>query len=247
MRYFIEVAYDGRAYGGFQIQKNANTIQAEVEKALSTFYRATFALTGSSRTDAGVHAMQNFFHVDADITVLPKHIYNINSILPDDITIVKIFPVASDAHCRFQATHRSYQYFLYQIKNPFLRDRAWFYPYPLDLTLLNEAAAVLMEYEDFTSFSKRNTQVLTKLCNISRSHWHIEGERIIYNVTANRFLRGMVRGLVGTMLQVGRGRKTVAQLRTIIEAKDCALADFSTPAHGLFLKEVGYNEKTFSV
>lgn len=240
MRYFIELAYEGTRYGGFQIQDNSNTVQAEMEKALFTFYRQAFALTGSSRTDAGVHALQNYFHADTAIVIEPKHIYNLNSILPDDIVIKSIVAVAPNAHCRFLATHRTYQYFIYQKKNPFFKNRAWFYPYPVKIDLLNQAAKLLREYHDFTSFSKRNTQAKTKICNIIESHWEIENEQFVYTVKANRFLRGMVRGLVGTMLQVGRERISMDAFQKIIEAKDCSLAYFDTPAHGLFLVQVGY-------
>lgn len=240
MRYFIELAYDGTRFGGFQIQSNAHTIQAEVTKALATFYRTSFTLTGSSRTDAGVHAFQNFFHVDTEIDIQPRHIYNINSILDDDIVIKKIFPVSDNAHCRFLATHRTYCYFIYQHKNPFLKNRAWFYPYPLNLELLNKAAAIIQGNSDFTSFSKRNTQVQTKLCTIVKSSWEKKDDQIVYTVKANRFLRGMVRGLVGTMLQIGRGKISLNDFQHIIESKDCKEADFSAPPHGLFLMEVGY-------
>jgi len=239
MRYFIELAYEGTRYGGFQIQDNTNTVQREVEKAFSIFYRQAFSLTGSSRTDAGVHALQNYFHVDTEVVVEPEHRYNINAILPYDIVIKNIDVVASNAHCRFQATYRTYNYFIYQEKNPFIKHTAWFYPYPLDVELLNQAATLLFQYHDFTSFSKRNTQAKTKICSIMESHWEVRDNQIVYAVKANRFLRGMVRGLVGTMLQVGRQRISLDQFRQIIEAKDCSLAHFDTPAHGLFLVEVG--------
>jgi tRNA pseudouridine38-40 synthase len=238
MRYFIEVAYDGSRYAGFQVQENANTIQAEVEKALYTFYKTSFVLTGSSRTDAGVHALQNFFHTDTDFDLPLRNIYNLNALLPDDIVIKNIMPVSESAHCRFDAGSRTYHYFIHAEKDPFLRGKAFYYPYKLNIEKLNEAAAILMEYRDFTSFSKRNTQALTKLCTVVQSAWVQQGNQLIYTVQANRFLRGMVKGLVGTMLHVGRGKKTIAEFRKIIEAKDCALADFSVAAHGLFLVKV---------
>ncbi|MES2774183.1 MAG: tRNA pseudouridine(38-40) synthase TruA [Bacteroidota bacterium] len=239
-RYFIELAYDGTRYGGFQIQDNSNTIQAEMEKAFFTFYRQPFALTGSSRTDAGVHALQNYFHVDTELLIESKHLYNLNSILPNDIAIKSIRMVDDNAHCRFLASHRTYNYFIYQEKNPFIKNTAWFYPYPLDMDLLNQAAALLHQYHDFTSFSKRNTQAKTKICSIMESHWQVKTGQVVYTVKANRFLRGMVRGLVGTMLQVGRKRISMDEFREILAAKDCSLAHFDTPAHGLFLVEVGF-------
>jgi len=242
-RYFLELAYKGTAYSGFQVQENANTIQSEVEKALQTLFRQSFELTGSSRTDTGVHAWQNFFHFDTDLTIQKASIYNLNAILPIDVTAKGIYPVPDVSHCRFDATAREYNYFIYRKKDPFMVDRGWLYPFPLDMGLLKQAAHILMEYADFTSFSKRNTQVKTFLCSIERSEWQQEGSSFIYQVKANRFLRGMIRGLVGTMVKLARGQLTVAEFRAIIEAKDCTKADFSTPPQGLFLKHVYYGKE----
>jgi len=212
-RYFIEVSYKGTNYSGFQVQENANSIQEEVEKALQIFFRNKFELTGSSRTDAGVHALKNFFHFDSnelpDEKTISNSIYNINAILPDDIVVQKIFKVADDAHCRFDALFREYKYFVYQHKDPFLADRAFYYPYKLDIEKLQQAAAVILNYNDFSSFSKRNTQVKTFQCTIAKSEWLQEKDTLVYNVIANRFLRGMVRGLAGTMLKVGTGKITI--------------------------------------
>jgi tRNA pseudouridine38-40 synthase len=239
-RYFLELSYKGTRYSGFQVQPNTLTVQSEVEKALSVLYHQAFELTGSSRTDAGVHALQNYFHFDTDIEILDKHIYNLNAILPQDIVLKRIVHVADDAHSRFLATTREYKYFVYKAKNPFLEDRAYYFPYKLSLDKLQEAANVIKEYKDFTSFSKRNTQVKTFICDIIKSEWTEQDDMFVYNVKANRFLRGMVRGLVGTMLRVGRGTIDIPAFRTIIEAKDCGKADFSTPPQGLFLIEVKY-------
>lgn len=241
-RYFIEVAYKGTQFSGFQIQENAVTIQFEVEKALLVFFKQKISLTGSSRTDAGVHALQNFFHFDTDIVVNNRQLYNINALLPKDISARCFYKVKGDAHCRFHAVAREYNYFIYQQKDPFLQDRAWYYPYHLNLELLKQAAGILMEYNDFTSFSKRNTQVKTFLCNIEYSDWDKKQGCFIYGVKGSRFLRGMVRGLVGTMVKVGRGIITLEKFRQIIEAKDCTQADFTTPARGLFLTQVIYPE-----
>lgn len=238
-RYFIEVAYKGTAYAGFQVQQNANSVQAEIEKALKIYYRQAFELTGSSRTDAGVHALQNFFHFDSD-AVIEDASYHLNAILPRDIVIKKIAAVPDDRHARFSATARHYRYYIYQQKDPFLEDRAYYFPFPLDLEVLQQAAAILFEYNDFTSFSKRNTQAKTRICSIKSSKWSSEEGNLVYEVAANRFLRGMVRGLVGTMLQAGRGKISLAQFREIIEAKDCTRADFSAPPQGLFLARVDY-------
>jgi tRNA pseudouridine38-40 synthase len=232
------VAYRGTNYSGFQSQENANTIQQEVEQAFRILQRQSVSLTGSSRTDAGVHALQNFFHFDFDNTLHPQFIYKINAILPADIVVKSVRAVADDAHCRFDATSRTYEYFIYRGKDPFLEDRAWYFPYTLDMDALQQAARAITEYQDFTSFSKRNTQVKTFACTIMESGWTQRTEGLVYRVRANRFLRGMVRALVATMLQVGRGTLTMDQFRSIIDAKDCTRASFAAPSHGLFLVEV---------
>jgi tRNA pseudouridine38-40 synthase len=243
-RYFIEVAYKGTRYSGFQIQQNANSIQAEIEKAFKIFFRDDIVLTSSSRTDAGVHALSNYFHFDA--TSLPKReildntTYNLNSILPDDIVVKRIYEVAPNAHSRFNALSRSYRYVVYQSKDPFVADRAYYYPYKLDFDNLQRAASVLIEYKDFTSFSKKKTQVKTFNCTILKSEWSLQDNLTVYNVEANRFLRGMVRGLVGTMLKVGTGKISINEFREIIESQDCTKADFSVPPQGLFLLNVRY-------
>jgi tRNA pseudouridine38-40 synthase len=238
-RYFIEVCYKGTNYSGFQVQQNANSIQAEIEKALEIFYKRKFELTGSSRTDAGVHALQNFFHFDTD-AALKNDTYNLNAILPDDIVVKQILKVNDEAHCRFDALSREYHYHIYQHKNPFLQGRAYFVPYKIDLPLLQQAAAEIMNHTDFTSFSKRNTDVKTFECSIYTSEWVREADCLIYKVKSNRFLRGMVKGLVGTMLLVGKKRISMDDFKAIIEAKDCIMADFSVPPDGLFLVEVAY-------
>lgn len=247
MRYFIEVSYKGTRYAGFQIQRNANTVQSEVEKALSTILRDPIELTGSSRTDAGVHALQNYFHFDIDRAIEPRAVYNLNALLPLDIAVKAIFPVAEEAHSRFLAVSREYKYYITQQKDPFSTDTAWFYPYNVDLGLLNEAGRILFRHLDYTSFSKRNTQVSTFNCIIMKSEWCTDRGLLIYNVKANRFLRGMVRGLVGTMLLVGRKKTTLAEFEDIIVAKDCTKASFATPAHGLYLVEVAYPSFEFLV
>jgi tRNA pseudouridine38-40 synthase len=240
MRYFLEVGYKGTNYAGFQIQKNGITIQGEIEKALSTIFRADIGLTGSSRTDAGVHALQNYFHLDLDFELHEQYLYNLNSILPPDIVVKTVTRVSDDAHCRFHALSREYSYYIYFKKNPFLQDTAWFYPYTLDIESLQEASISVLQHTNFTSFSKRNTQAYTNRCTITKSRWLYDGEKLVYNVKSNRFLRGMVRALVGTMLQVGRGTISVADFNNIIELQDSAKANFSTPAKGLFLVGVEY-------
>ena len=244
-RYFIEVAYNGAKYSGFQIQPNAPSIQAEIEKSLKVLFKQDFSLSCSSRTDAGVHAISNFFHFDAvglpQSELLNKFIYNLNAILPQDIVVKSLYQVSDTAHCRFDALSRSYQYSIYNLKDTFVSDRAYYYPYNLDIEKLQTAASILKEYKDFATFSKKNTQVKTFNCTIIKSEWSFQNNMTTYNVEANRFLRGMVRGLVGTMLKVGTGNTSIDSFRKIIESKNCSNADFSVPAHGLFLLKVRYS------
>jgi tRNA pseudouridine38-40 synthase len=237
-RYFLEIAYKGTAYSGFQTQENAHTIQAEVEEAFKTLQRTAVVMTGSSRTDAGVHANQNFFHFDFESSLHPQFLYKLNAILPADIVAKSVTEVDANAHCRFDALYRIYRYHLYKHKDPFIEDRAWYFPYRMNIALLQEAAQYLLSVSDFTSFSKRNTQVKTFICEVVESTWIEQEGGLVYQVKANRFLRGMVRALVSTMLLVGREKVSMAQFKAIIDAKDCTLASFAAPAHGLFLEEV---------
>ena len=248
-RYFTEVAYKGTAYGGFQIQQNSNTIQAEVEKALSTYFREFFSLTGSSRTDAGVHAAQNYFHFDTDRVIsaeeAQKAVYHLNAILPGDIVIKSLREVSENAHSRFDAVSRSYEYSVYSSKDPFLDDRAYYYPYALDMELMNKIAALCLNHTNYLSFSKKNTQVFTHECMISRSEWVQSEDLLKFHVTGNRFLRGMVRGLAGTMLLAGRGKYTPDDFHTILNSVDSSAVDFSAPAKGLILAAVYYPASIF--
>ena len=204
---------------------------------MEIFYKQKFELTGSSRTDTGVHALQNYFHFNTEIAI-KDDAYNLNAILPDDIVVKRMFKVDDNAHCRFDALSREYHYYIYQHKNPFLKDRAYYVPYSVDVALLQQAAKEIMKHTDFTSFSKRNTQVKSFQCNIYVSEWVQEADCLVYKIKANRFLRGMLKGLVGTMLLMGKKKITLDEFRTIIEAKDCTKADFSVPPDGLFLVNV---------
>jgi tRNA pseudouridine38-40 synthase len=253
-RYFLEVSYKGTNYSGFQVQQNANSIQEEMEKALQILQREKIVLTGSSRTDSGVHALQNFFHFDADS---PLHLWNgaggeahfvykINAILPGDIVAQKLIPVKPGAHCRFDAVSREYKYFIYRHKNPFLKDRAFYFPYKLNTELMQQAAEIIMGYTDFTSFSKRKTQVNTFICQIQESKWDWEEDCLVFYVKADRFLRGMVRALVATMLKIGREKMTIEEFKKVIEEKDCTKASFAVPPHGLFLVAITFPENYFS-
>ncbi|MDQ6905130.1 MAG: tRNA pseudouridine(38-40) synthase TruA [Bacteroidota bacterium] len=254
-RYFIEVFYKGTKYSGYQVQQNAVTIQSEVARALQIRFRQAFMLTGSSRTDAGVHALQNYFHFDtveelfymkdnfSEEKNIERALYSLNSILPGDIVIKNIIKVDEKAHCRFDAISRHYKYYLYQEKDPFKKETGYFYPYTLNIEKLQEAAAIILNTKDFTSFSKRNSQVNNFICVIKKSEWKCENNGYGYSVISNRFLRGMVRGLVGTMLKVGTGKISLNQFEEIIKSNNCANADFSVPPQGLFLVEVKYPYK----
>jgi tRNA pseudouridine38-40 synthase len=245
-RYFIELAYKGTDYSGFQIQDTGVTIQSELTEALQTIFRQSFQLTGSSRTDAGVHAEQNYFHFDTDLVFTDKQVYNLNAVLSKNIAVKQVRQVKPESHCRFNAVSRSYRYSINRNKNPFLTETAWLYPFAIDKAILDESAALLMEYTDFTSFSKRNTQVKTFNCSIEMSQWVERDGLLIYEVRSNRFLRGMIRGLVATMLKVARGSITIPDFRNILIARDCSKADFSAPAHGLCLTKVAFPDAVFS-
>ena len=252
-RYFIELTYKGTAYSGFQIQQNANTIQSELEKAFQVLSGIQIELTGSSRTDAGVHAKQNYFHFDLageieewrGIQNIDNVVYKLNAILPADISILKISKMHSTAHCRFDAVSRTYRYYIYKYKQPFLTERAYYFPYTIDIELLQSTAEILKAYKDFSAFSKSNTQVKSFNCDIMESYWLTEGEQLVYHVRANRFLRGMVRALVATQLKVGRKKISIDIFKEIIENKDSTKAFFAAPAKGLFLESVNFSEGYF--
>jgi len=245
-RYFLEVSYKGTKYSGFQLQRNTGkTIQAEIEKAFFILQRDEVSLTSSSRTDTGVHALQNFFHFDYADAIHPQFVYKMNAILPGDIVLKKLVAVKEEAHCRFDAISREYKYFIYRHKDPFLQDRAFYFPYKLDLEKLEQAAAIVKHYTDFTSFSKRNTQVKTFICDILDSSWMWEDNCLVYAVKGNRFLRGMVRALTATMLKIGRNKMSLDEFHHIILAKDCTKASFAVPSHGLFLVAVNFPSNYF--
>lgn len=245
-RYFLEVAYKGTNFSGFQSQHNANTIQAELEKAFLVLHKGKLVMTGSSRTDSGVHALQNFLHFDFENKLNPALVYKMNAILPEDIVVKKLIPVAEDAHCRFDAVSREYKYIIYRYKDPFLKDRGYYFPYKVDFEKLQSAASIIKEYNDFTSFSKRNTQVKSFSCKIMESKWTHENDCLVYQVKANRFLRGMVRALTATMLKVGRNNISLDDFKEIFEAKDCTKSSFAVPPHGLILISVAYPKNLIS-
>jgi tRNA pseudouridine38-40 synthase len=243
-RFFIEVSYKGTKYGGFQRQDNTITIQSEIENALKVYFRHPFMLTGSSRTDAGVHARQNFFHFDSDsIELQPDYkgvVYHLNAILPQDIAVNGLFAVKADAHCRFDALSRSYQYTIYRQKNPFLQEVAYYYPYLLDEHILVDCAKQFPLHTYYEAFSKKNVQVFTYNCEILESEWVISADRLIFNVTANRFLRGMVKGMVGTMLKAATKKHSSQSIADIIASGNPSRVNFAVPSHGLCLVKVSY-------
>ena len=241
MRYFIELSYKGTNYHGWQMQRDATSVQEEINKAISTILQEEIQVVGAGRTDAGVHASQMFAHFDTLANLSDEHIYKFNSILPNDIVIHSIKNVLDDKHARFDAISRSYEYRIYLGRNPFLLETTWqFYQKELDLEKMNEAASILQEYEDFESFSKVKTDVKTFNCEVTKAAWKQEGEYLTFYITANRFLRNMVRAIVGTLIEVGLGKKSIQDFRQIIESKKRSEAGLSVPAQGLFLTKIKY-------
>lgn len=244
-RYFIEISYTGSAFSGFQIQENARTVQGELDQALSLLLRTPIRSTGGSRTDAGVHARQNFLHIDWD-SPLPEDLrYKLNAILPHEMAVNSIRAVRPDAHVRFSATERCYRYRLHDRKDPFLNHVSYFYPYPLDLEAMEASTQTLLGRQDFRSFAKRNSQVHTFYCEIHEARWTPMEHGLAFQIRGNRFLRGMVRGLVGTLLRVGRGQLSPQDFQHILEQGDMQKVDFAVPGRGLTLWEVLYPDDVF--
>ncbi len=243
-RYFIELQYDGSSFAGWQIQPNAKTVQEEIENALSTLLREPTTITGCGRTDTGVHARFFVAHFDNSNNIEKKEIdllvYKLNRFLPISINIQKIYPVKPSAHARFDAVSRTYKYYLNTHKNPFLEKHAWYYFGNFDFKLMNETAKLLYNYIDFTSFSKLHTQTKTNNCKILLAEWTFENETWVFTIKADRFLRNMVRAIVGTLIDVGRGHISQTDFIRIIEQKERQKAGQSVPAHALFLENVEY-------
>jgi len=241
LRYFIEFAYNGKNFHGFQSQPDASSVQETLEKALSTLFREKIAIVGAGRTDSGVHAKQMFAHFDTEQALDSNYwTHKLNSFLPPSIVIFKIIPVNLDAHARFDATSRTYEYYMHSFKDAFITDGSWYHSHQLDLDKMNEACAILFEYNDFECFSKVHTDVNTFNCKISEAHWKQVGNQLIFTITADRFLRNMVRAIVGTMVNIGLGKINVSDLCTIIESKNRGKAGFSVPANVLYLVNVRY-------
>ena len=242
MRYFVTLSYDGTRYHGWQIQPNGDSIQERLQGALSTLLRAEIAVTGAGRTDAGVHARMMVAHFDYEGELDGKQLcYKLNRLLPYDIAVQQVEQVADDLHARFSATSRMYRYYLHTEKNPFLSNTSCELHYPLDFNKMNEAAKVLMEYEDFGAFCKAHADVKTTLCHVMVAEWHqISPSTWYFEIQANRFLRNMVRAVVGTLIDVGRGRVSLEDFRKIVEGKKRTEAGESMPAHALFLEDITY-------
>lgn len=241
MRYFTRFSYKGTHYSGWQSQPNAVTVQGTMEHAFSLLLGESIALTGAGRTDAGVHAAEMFAHFDTLVLDdLPKWVHKLNSFLPNDIAIHEIFSVADTAHARFDAKKRTYEYRIATQKDVFSTDFAWRHTLPLDQDAMNEAAAILMEYDDFECFSKVDTDVATFRCQIVEAKWETRGTELVFRIAADRFLRNMVRAIVGTLVTIGSGKLKPTDIRDIIESRDRGKAGFSVPAHGLSLVKVEY-------
>lgn len=243
-RYFIKLAYNGKAYHGWQRQENSMSVQEVMEEGLRLILGETISLVGAGRTDTGVHATKFFAHFDLSYSIkaddLPNKVFKLNSYLPGDIYVFNILPVDNFAHARFDALSRTYEYVITTRKDPFRQDSAWFFFQKLDVHLMNKAARVLLEYTDFTSFSKLHTQVKTNNCKVMEAHWEEEGSLLVFRIKADRFLRNMVRAIVGTLIDVGRGKINIDDLHKIIQAKDRSEAGLSVPAHGLYLIDIQY-------
>jgi len=242
MRYLIECSYKGTSFHGWQVQDNAFTVQGHIEKALSIVLRQEMQIVGSSRTDAGVHAYQQFAHFDVaePLGNTEKMVYAMNGIVPRDIAISNIIAVSDEFHSRFDATHRRYLYRIAQHKTPFWQEFSYFYRAPLDIEQMNRAEELLKSYIDFQCFSKVHTEVATFNCKIEFAYWERQDQFLLFHIKADRFLRGMVRAIVGTMLEVGTGKLSLSGFEDIILSKSRKKAGRAVPAEGLTLVEVGY-------
>lgn len=243
-RYFIYLAYNGTAYHGWQLQPNGLSVQQVLNETLSTILRHSVMVHGAGRTDAGVHARQFYAHVDLEGNFSSDEckqlIFSLNGILPKDIAAYEIFQVKPDLHARFSAISRTYEYLVCQRKDPFMINLAWFNSQQFDIDVMNQGAALLMEYNDFACFSKSKTQVKTTNCHITHAAWESKDHLLKFTITADRFLRNMVRAIVGTLTELGRGKITMDDFRKIIESGNRRMAGFSVPAEGLYLTRILY-------
>lgn len=245
IRYFLKLAYRGTAYHGWQVQDNAHTVQAELNQKISILLGEDINVVGCGRTDTGVHAREFYAHFDNAFPIPFKpddFVFKLNRFLPNDIAIYDVRKVPGDLHARFSAVSRTYRYYISQIKDPFLRDLSIEYTGVLNLEAMQEAASYLKNYTDFTSFSKLHTQTATNNCKIKEAFWVKEDSQLIFTITADRFLRNMVRAIVGTLLEIGKGKIPASVMKQIIESRDRSKAGFSVPAQGLFLEKIVYSQ-----
>lgn len=242
MRRFIQLSYDGAAYHGWQKQPNARSVQQTLQEALSMLLQTDIEVVGAGRTDAGVSARMMVAHFETSKACDNEQlVYKLNKLLPHDIAVQRIWEVPDEMHARFSASSRTYHYYIHTRKDPFVRQYSWLVTFPLDFARMNEAASRLPDFDDFTSFSKVNTDTKTNLCNVTEARWTQEGENTWrFTITANRFLRNMVRAIVGTLIEVGRGRMTVDEFCQVIEQRNRCSAGDSVPGHALFLVDVSY-------
>lgn len=242
MRYFIKFSYNGTHYHGWQSQPNANSVQATLTKALTTILQSPITLMGAGRTDTGVHAKEMFAHFDIDNPIeIDNVIHKTNSYLPNDISVFNIIPLHDAAHARFDAKKRTYQYHINTYKNAFSGNLSWYYTKSLDIELMNDAAKILLNHTDFESFSKSNTDVNTYNCKIYEAFWIKENNELVFTISADRFLRNMVRAIVGTLVNVGLHKISLTDFNNIILSKNRSNAGFSVPACGLFLTKIEYD------
>ena len=246
MRFFFEISYNGTNYHGWQNQDNAIGVQEIVEGALSKIFRTKMEIVGSGRTDAGVHCAQQFFHADLQQEFNEESwLIKLNSLLPKDIAIRSIKPVKENAHARYDAYERSYEYKITRVKDPLLIGLAYYYFKPIDIQTMNRAAALLLGKKDFECFSKVKTDVNHFICELTSAHWNQKNELLVFNITANRFLGGMVRAIVGTLLDVGTGKITITEFENILNGRDRKKAGMNAPPEGLYLTSVKYPKKVF--
>ena len=251
-RYFITLSYDGAAYCGWQRQPDTPTVQQAMEKALSTLLRSEIEVVGAGRTDTGVNASKYVAHFDIEQAVADcqQLVYKLNLVLPHDIAVQKVERVKDDAHARFDAVEREYTYYISQRKNPFRRYSAWQYYVPLDVEMMNLAAKSLLEWSDFTTFAKLNSNNKTNICRVIKAEWRRsedDSDLLIFTIRADRFLRNMIRAIVGTLVDVGRGRYSAADFEHILHSCDLSQSSAGAPAQGLFLSDVEYIENVYNV
>ena len=246
MRYFIELSYDGTPFVGWQRQRAGDSVQSCLEDALSILFSKPISIVGAGRTDAGVHAHQLFAHVDIDEHIDQDLMFRLNKLLPKEIAVNNIITVSQDAHARFDAVSRTYRYLINKQKNPFLQKRSYHFAKPLDLDLMNQAAKILIDHEDFKCFSKSRTDVKTYVCDVQEAYWQQNGSELAFYIQANRFLRNMVRAIVGTLIEVGLRKISISDFEAILKSRDRSKAGYSVPAHGLYLEKVNYPKHIFA-